>query len=113
MNLIIKNILLLSMLVFGVSALAAKAPQRTIEEGIEGTPTLVFIGKSLTGKLHVKACDDENCPLLKLNITPQTKAFYDRKPVSLSSRIESPVKPELTIYDVNTNNVIRLYWYSR
>lgn len=79
-----------------------------VEEAIELKPSVYYLGKSLNGKIYAKRCD--NCEVLKLTITPKTRAFVANKEVILSSRVSSTVKPELTLYDPKTNKVTRLFW---
>lgn len=76
----------------------------------EGEPVRLFIGKDLKGFAHLKEC--EKCEIIKLVITPDTKALMDNKYVSLESQKGTTQKPKMVFYNVKTSKVTRLYWYT-
>ncbi len=80
-----------------------------IEDAFELEPSVYFLGKNLTGAIHGKVC--ETCPLVKLTITPQTRAYNGEKEVSLASKVGSTKKPRFTYYNIKSRKVTRLVWY--
>ncbi len=80
-----------------------------IEGSFELEPSVYFLGGNLTGAVHGKEC--KTCPLVKLTITPETKAFNGRKEVSLSSKVGSSTKPTFTYYNLKSKKVTRLVWW--
>ena len=87
------------------------AVEQVHEEAIEGAPDVFFLGKNMNGSIHGKICG--NCPVVKLTITPKSKAFLDNKRVDLQSMSKSASKPYLTFFDIKTKNVTRMYWESK
>jgi len=81
------------------------------EEAIEGEPETFFLGKDMHGAIRGKICD--NCPQIKLVITPKAEAYVDGKRVDLKTRAASSQKPNLIFFDVKNNRVTRMYWQSK
>lgn len=101
-----KLFLLLVVASFAVQALPKI---QLIEDAIEGEPRVIFIARDLTGHLKASKCE-EGCPEIKITITPETKAYVARKPVSLKSMAKKSSKPNLIFFDIKTKVATRLYW---
>jgi len=109
MNLIkLIRVFLLALPMLVVANAMAKGLQ---EEAIEGEPETFFLGKDLHGAIRGKICD--NCPDIKLVITPKAEAYVGGKRVDLKVVEKSTQKPNLIFFDVKNNRVTRMYWQSK
>lgn len=81
-----------------------------IEDSVEVEPksTTYFLGKNLNGSILTKKC--RQCPTEKFSISPETLAFNDKVKVKLSSKYGLTKKPNVMIYNIETNKITRLIW---
>lgn len=104
---VIKLILGMSIALISTQAVSGKLIM--IEDAFELEPAVYFLGKNLNGAVHGQVCN--TCPLVKVVITPETRAFNGKKEVSLLSKVGSTKKPRFTFYNIKTKKVTRLVWY--
>jgi len=107
MKYVFKKIITLILVLSSTTAMAGRIPVET-QGAFELPATLYFLGKSLSGSLHGQKC--EECPIEKLKITPQTRAFVGKKEVGLASRVGITRKPDLVIYELKSKKVLKLVW---
>lgn len=88
--------------------------QLNAEQGVvsyEIEPVFYYLGKSLNGSVHLPG-QCEHCSILKLKITPKTKAIVNHKEVSLAS-VVGKKQPTFVAYHKKTKQVRRMYWYNQ
>ncbi|MBI3562265.1 MAG: hypothetical protein HY080_11200 [Gammaproteobacteria bacterium] len=78
-----------------------------LEKSVESNQLTIF---NASGNGIIVARECATCPDVRLNITPNTQAFHDNKPVPLSS-VPSYNKSAITVvYDPATLAAKRIYW---
>jgi len=77
------------------------------EDAVEADQITV-VGSKTNGFVLVKKCD--TCPQLRLQLSPNTKAFFNGKEVPFSN-VPSKAKNAITvIYDPKINTVNKIVW---
>ena len=100
----IRCILPISALLFTAVGHAEVVPPEVPIETTQITMTRAQIG----GHLLVRPCKD--CAMLSLQLDANSKAFFNGKPVSISSIPEHPSSAITVIYDPTTKIVKRVRW---
>jgi len=75
---------------------------------IEAESLRISLDKNLKGFVEGKVCD--SCEEIKVTITPQTKAYENRKEVPLKKAEARIGRYATVIYEVKTKQVVSIRW---
>ena len=79
-----------------------------LEESFESEKLNIRMTNDLKGTIKGRICG--HCEEMTVTITPETKAFENRKPVPLIEAKKRYGKPALVVFDVKTKIVNRIRW---
>lgn len=79
-----------------------------IEQSFEEEKLNIRMTNDLKGTIVGRICDQ--CKEMTVTITPETKAFENRKPVPLIEAKKRYGKPALVVFDIKTKKVNRIRW---
>jgi hypothetical protein len=77
-----------------------------LQEAIEAHDIKVMVYSSGDGYVLARSC--ATCPFTRLDIDSKTAVTVDGIPVEISKSIEKHWSGGIVIYDIKTNNVVRL-----
>lgn len=103
------KILLSGLFVFASYASNSYALGADVEEGIETYSLKISLDeKTGTGFVYGKVCDE--CTKIKVNITPNTRAYAGNTQVALAEAKNRLGKEATVIFNKETMEVVRIRW---
>jgi hypothetical protein len=85
---------------------SANAELINIQDAIEATDINVTVHGPGDGYVLARSC--ANCPLTRLEITPETSVWVNGKPARADGRIQRSWPGGVVIFDTKTKQIVRL-----